>query len=400
MSIAPAANLHAIDRLGAGRLARGATALVVLLAGLGVAPAVFAQAPAAPQAFDVRAGDTFSGIAGKVLGDPARWRELYDPKRSGIANPDVIRLGTRLEVVSEGGKPAYVRLAGAAVAATGSPPVPQPAATRAPEPPKPVATAPAAAPDALIVGVMPFIPAPALMAQYEPLKRYLERTTGRKVSLATAAGFRPFFDAMMNGEYDLAVAGPHLARVAQVDGKLVPLVIYEPPIRALLITAADRPITSAEGLAGKTLAFANPQSLVAMFGLRWLAQSNLQAARDFKVVPVRTDLGVGRMVLSGEVAAAIMSNGELRQIPQEESVRLKVVTDFARIPNFVVLAHPKLARDVAADLKTRLRAFLADKPDGDAFAKATGVTAIVDAEESVLRELDPHVPQTRKAMGR
>ncbi len=42
------------------------------------------------------------------------------------------------------------------------------------------------------------------------------------------------------------------------------------------------------------------------------------------------------MVLSSEAAAAIMSNGELRQIPQEESVRFKVVTDFARIPNFVV----------------------------------------------------------------
>ena len=110
-------------------------------------------------------------------------------------------------------------------------------------------------------------------------------------------------------------------------------------------------------------------------------------------------MGVGRMLLSGDVVAAIMSGGEFRALPPEESSRLKIVEVFARIPNFIIVGHPRLGKERLASLKARLLTFMADKEDGAAFAKATGLSAIVDVDDATLRELDPHVAPTRRLMG-
>ena len=253
--------------------------------------------------------------------------------------------------------------------------------------------------DPLVLGVLPNIGAAALLGQYEHMKRYLERTTGKTVRIVTSPNFKAFFDSTMRGDFDLAVTGVHMARVNQLDGALVPIGLYEPRIRALFITPTDKPIGSPQELRGKAVAFANPQSLVAMYGIQWLGQQNLQPGKDFEVKPARSDLSVGRLMLSGEAAAAIMSNGEFRALPPEESSRLKITNEIARIPNFVVLAHPRLGAELTAQLKSQLKAFLADKENGVAFATATGITDIVDADDVQMRELDPYVDQTRRAMG-
>ena len=101
----------------------------------------------------------------------------------------------------------------------------------------------------------------------------------------------------------------------------------------------------------------------------------------------------------GEAAAAIMSNGEFRSLPQAESVRLKIAEVFTTIPNFVVVAHPRLGRERQAAIRGHLRAFFADKEDGAAFAGATNLKGIVDADEAQLRELDAYNAQTRQIMG-
>lgn len=367
-----------------------------------------AQAPAAADSaalvrgIQVRPGDTFSGITARFTGDPTQWRRFYDPQRSRIANPNLIEVGSVLELVREPGRAPYLRLAGAAPAAGAAAAAPAPAA-------KPVAPAASAVVvprtgskgpgDTLVVGVLPNIAADALLAQYESMKRYLERNNGGKVQIATAPNFRAFFGSLMQGDYDLAVSAPHFARIAQVDRGLIPVAMYEPAIVALFVSPTEQPIASPLDLRGKSLAFANPQSLVAMYGIRWLAQQNLQVHQDYKLASVRSDLGVGRLLLSGEAAAAIMSNGEFRQVPEQERARLKVVTEFARIPNFVVLAHPRLGTDFAGQLGNQLRNFLGDKTNGAAFAKATGIAAIVAPVEATLRELDPHVEETRRLMG-
>ena len=98
---------------------------------------------------------------------------------------------------------------------------------------------------ALVIGVLPNIAAATLISQYAGLQRYLERGTTRKVQIVVPGSFKAFFDSTMAGEFDLAVAAPHFARVAQLDRNLVPLVTYEPRINALFVATADSPVAAA-----------------------------------------------------------------------------------------------------------------------------------------------------------
>lgn len=393
---------------GLTRLARRTLAALALAA----AGAATAQTPA-PSIIEVQAGDTFSAIAARHTGDVRGWRTLYRADLSNLPNPNRISIGMRLELVSDAKGGQYLRVQQAAPKAVAADPAAtRPRAAVAPPalrgatadaaPAAPTTATPAAtarADDTLVIGVLPNIGAAALTAQYDRLKRYLERRESRKVQIVVPANFKAFFDATMNGEYDLAVAAPHFARVAQLDRKLVPLVSYEPRINALLIAPAESTISGPRDLRERAVGFANPQSLVAMYGQQWLKQAGLEPGRDYEVKPARTDLGVGRMLLTGDAVAAILSNGEFRALPPEESVRMKVVEVIARIPNFVIMAHPRIDRERLARLGSDFKSFLADKDEGEPFAKATGFTAIIDADESLLRELDPFAGQTRRAMG-
>lgn len=388
----------------AGRLARAGAGVCLLAFAFASGPST-----AAPTVIDVQPGDTFSGIAARFTGSPQKWKTLYDAKASRLANPSRIVPGMQFELVEQGDGRRYLRLIGiqAAAATAAAPSAAAPAAPATPTAAKAEA-APAPAPaassaalastsDTIVVGVLPNIGAAALMAQYESLKHYLERKNPQKIRIALPANFKAFYDGMMNGEFDLAVAAPHFARVAQRDGRMVPLALYEPRIGAQFITVADSALSMGD-LRGKSVAFANPQSLVAMYGRQWLHDHQLEEGKDYQVKAARTDMGVGRMLLTGEVDAAIMSTGEFRSLPPEESSRLKIVDVFARIPNFVVLGQTRLGSESLARLKAQMLAFPADAEDGAAFSKATGISSIVDADEAQLRELDPYVAPTRRAM--
>ena len=370
-----------------------------------------AQNAAPASIIEVQAGDTFSGIASRFTGESRSWAKLYNPRLSGLANPNLILVGMRFELVESPSGERYLRIVGdrtsplaakslatsraAALQTAGSAgTVTVPAAV-------PVVTTGLSTPtdDTLVIGVLPNIGAAALMAQYESVKSYFERTVKQKVRIVLPATFKAFLDSTMRGEYDVAVAAPHFARVAQLDRGMVPLVMYEPRISALFLAPVDTTITSISDVRGKTIAFANPQSLVAMYGQQWLRQQGLEAGKDYQIKAASSDMGVGRMLLSGDSVAAIMSNGEFRALPPDESSRMKVVETFARIPNFIVVGHPRLGSARLAQLKNQFMQFVVDKEDGQAFLKVTGFTGMVNADAATLRELDPYVGLTRNAMG-
>jgi phosphonate transport system substrate-binding protein len=382
---------------------------LLLASSLCLLTSVQAQTRAVPSTVEVKAGDTFSSIASQYGGSQTGWAALYDAKRSGLRNPNRIQVGMQFELVATASGRRYLRLLSpgqspTTVVAT----APAPAAA-APAPAAPsttssttAAVAPAAAAepnaDTLVVGILPFIGANTLMSQYEGMKTYLERQGPQKVRIVLPASFKAFYDGLMAGAFDLAVAAPHFARVAQADGRMQPLAMYEPRINAQFVAPADSTLNLPRDVRGKVVAFANPTSLVAMYGQRWLREKSLESGKDYEVRGARTDMGVGRMLLSGDAVAAVMSNGEYRALPADESSRLKIVEVVARIPNFVLMGNPRLGPERLAKLKTQLLGLLADKDDGVAFGKATGVSAIIEADETQLRELDAFVPLTRRVM--
>lgn len=256
----------------------------------------------------------------------------------------------------------------------------------------------AAADPALEIGLLPNISARILLAQYQPMRAYLARELGRPVQVSTAPHWAAFHQRTLALEYHLVVTAAHLARLAQLERGWQPLLLYSPNIRALLITAQARPLRGAAELRGRTLVLSNPQSLVSMRGMQWLAEQGLLPERDFRTVSTPTDDSVGNVVLRGDAAAALLSGGEFRAMPAAVQSQLQVLSTFAEVPGFIVMASPRLGAADVRRLREQLLQFGAGSEEAKAFFAATGFNALLELPTGLMESLDAYSDATRRAL--
>jgi phosphonate transport system substrate-binding protein len=250
----------------------------------------------------------------------------------------------------------------------------------------------------LEMGVLPNISARVLLAQYQSMREYLAREAKRPVQVSTAPNWTTFHQRTLALDYDVVVTAANLARVAQIDRGYVPLLSYAPDIKAMLAYATKRPIKGAEDLRGETLVLSNPQSLVTLRGMQWLAENGLQRDKDFKTTNTPTDDSVGNVVLRGDAIAAMLSGGEYRVIPEAIRSQLQVLTIFAEVPGFIILASPKLAEGDQRAIKESLLSFAGGSEEGKAFFATTGFAGIRELNARLMESIDPYVDATRRVL--
>jgi phosphonate transport system substrate-binding protein len=248
------------------------------------------------------------------------------------------------------------------------------------------------------IGVLPNVSARLILTSYQPMREYFERELKRGVEIATAQDFRAFAENTRRGDYQLIVTAANLGRVAQADSNWQPLAIYDPKIPAILVARADNPNASVAQLRGKSLALANPQSLVALAGLQWLGSQGLQNGTDFKTVTAANDDSLGAVLGTGEAPLAIMSMGEFRAKTEAMRSTLRVVTEIAKLPGFLVMANPALPAAEQQRLKTLILAF-PQTEEGKKFFALSGFANIRDVGEPELKPLDAFNEPTRKGLG-
>lgn len=250
----------------------------------------------------------------------------------------------------------------------------------------------------LQLGVLPNVSTRVIMANYQPLRQYLERELNRPVEVVTAPDFKTFFLRTQNGDYDVVVTAANFARLAQTEAGYTALGSYQPAISGLLVMAKSRPVTAIQELRGKVLALANPQSLVALRGMQWLRERGLAAGTDFQAVKAANEDSLGQMVVNGDSLMAMLSSGEFRQIPDAHRRELHVFTVFAEVPSFVWLANRRLPAAVVAAVKSKLVA-MPSTDEGRQFLAATGIQGWREIGEADLAALDPFLPETRRMLG-
>jgi len=248
------------------------------------------------------------------------------------------------------------------------------------------------------IGVLPNLSARVILANYQPMREYLERELKRPVEIYTAGDFRSFNQQTQRGEFAVVVTAANLGRVAQLDAKWEPVAIYEPKVPGVIVSLASNPDSSMTQLRGKALAVANPPSAVAVAGLQWLGAQGLQAGVDFKPVVTPNDDSLGAVLLSGEAPLAVMSLGEFRAKPDALRNSLRIVTEFAKLPGFLVMVNPTMPSAERQRLKSALLAF-GQSEDGRKFQNLAGVSQIREVGEAELKSLDAFNDATRKALG-
>lgn len=243
-------------------------------------------------------------------------------------------------------------------------------------------------------GVLPNVSARVILTNYRPFREYLATVLGQQVEVTTAPDFREFHARTMAGAYDLVVTASNLGRLAQVDAKLELIAGFDPPIPALLVMRKAAPVTAIEALRGKSLAVANPQSLVVLRGKNWLKEQGLVFDVDYKTTWARNEDSLAQVLVSGEAPLAMMSMGEFRTIREEIRQTLDVHREFARVPNFFVLRGRAMPAARAAALRDAIVRF----PSTDlgreflALANVQNIRPVPDADLAVL---DGVVDETR-----
>lgn len=250
---------------------------------------------------------------------------------------------------------------------------------------------------ALEIGVLPNISARVLLGQYQPMRDFFARVQ-QPVQFSTAPNWSSFHERTLALEYDLVVTGAHLARLAQLERGLVPLLSYSPNIRALIAVSKARPMRDIMDLRGQALVLSNPQSLVTLRGLQWLAEKGLQRDRDFRTITVPTEDSAGSLVVRGEAVAALLSSGEFRATPEAVKPQFEIMLTLAEVPSFLVLASPRLPAPVHEALKNQLLAFANGSAEGKAFFGNTGFTGIGEVPPGLMASMDAYVEPTRKAL--
>jgi phosphonate transport system substrate-binding protein len=249
----------------------------------------------------------------------------------------------------------------------------------------------------LVMGVLPNVSARALLTMYQPFRDYLQGTLKSPVEIATAADFRSFSTETKSGSYQLVVTAANLGAMHQIDDKWRPVAIYEPQIPGILVSAAGNVNNSVDQLRGKLLAVGNPQSLVVLRGLQWLRERGLEEGRDYRLTRSANEDSLGTLIRSGEAPLAMMSMGEFRAISENGRKELRVHTEFARVPGFLVMANPAMP---APQLEAIGRAILEfpDTEQGREFFKRSGFAGIRTLKAGELEALAPYVTPTRNAL--
>ncbi len=247
------------------------------------------------------------------------------------------------------------------------------------------------------LGVLPNVNARLILTNYQPMREYLQRELNRTTHIATAPDFRQFHEATQRGDYQMVVTAPNLGRLAQVDAKWEPLAIYEPKIPALLVALASNTAAHPKQLQGKAVAMANPQSLVALMGVKWLEDQGLKLGKDFKTLITANDDSLGTVLNTGEAPLAIMSMGEFNAKPEALRKSLRIVTEITKLPGFLVMANPTLPNADKQRLKQLVLAF-PQTDDGKKFFTLAGFNNIREVGEAELKQLDAVMDATRKGL--
>ncbi len=250
---------------------------------------------------------------------------------------------------------------------------------------------------ALLIGAVPNLSARVVIAQYQPVRDYFQRTLKQSVEIATSTDFPTFSRETLKGNYSMVFTPANLGRLAQVDGGWIPLACLEPGIPAVLVGMANNLNSDPTQLSGKLLATSNPSSLVVLAGLNWLKGRKLEVGRDYTLSTVPNDDSLFAVLRSGEAPFAMMSKGEFMAKSENMRQATRIVSEMEIVSGFWILTNPKMPLAQRQRIRELLLAF-PDSEEGKVFFESpgrSGLSAITDAQ---MKELDVYLESTRKAL--
>lgn len=254
---------------------------------------------------------------------------------------------------------------------------------------------PAHAQETLRLGVLPVMSARASLEAFQPLLDYLSRVRRQRPELLTTPNFHGLYQRIREGQFDVALVPPHVARLAQADLGWQPLARCTPDHRSLLLVPEQGGPTGPEGLRGGVIAVLDRSALVVLIALEALRQRGLQEGRDFALLETRSYESSRLAVVQGRAQAFVSrSQGFFNEAQRD---RFRILLDAGSLPGYVFAASPRLSPIARYHLAQHLLSFAAT-PEAAPMLARLGYQSMVATTGEGLRQLDPYLDSTRAAL--
>lgn len=245
-------------------------------------------------------------------------------------------------------------------------------------------------------GIMPFNSTLALIKTHQPLTAYLEKRLGRRVVVYTSADYFTFVNQLLDGQFDVAIAGPHFGSMAAERGARV-LFRYRADLQPVVVVRAGSGIRTLDDLHGKRIGLSSRLSISSIGGVKWLQDHGFQLERDYRLFERATHGAAIAGVAVGDLDAALTTHTPLKQIPEDIRAKIAILPLDIHVPHLMTLADARLSAAEVARIRAALRDFQST-PEGQAFFAETGYLGYAEVSPADMKALQPFVELTLQMM--
>ena len=241
----------------------------------------------------------------------------------------------------------------------------------------------------LTLGVFPYVTPVQLAAFHAPLKDYLARNLGRPVALVTAPDFNSFVDRTREGQYDIVFTAPHLGRLAETRDGYNRMAQTSHTVQGFFLAPKNSNIHTIKDLKGKTVMIAQKVSIVYQMAEHTLLENGLVPGESVTIVETRTHNNAIQAPLRGEADASVTGKLLWYVLDDAQKAQLQVIGTTEEAPGFLVMAHPRLARQ---DIE-KIRKLLLDfhrVPGNESYFTTNGYEKFQAVDNRAMKGLDPY----------
>lgn len=242
------------------------------------------------------------------------------------------------------------------------------------------------------VAIVPFLPPRTLVGNYQPMRAHLEQSLREPVTIITAPDYLTFFERTARRNYQIVVTLAHAAWLAHTDAGYQPILRPVGLTYPVTVVARDSPWTKLKDLRGRALALPDSLAVISAQAMEMLRQGGFDPGRDFSLRHYPTHSAAINHVVTGEAAAAVVSNRALQQMAAETRAVVRVIDSWERgaAPGVVWLADPALPRERAEQIAAAVLAFTESSAEGRALMQQWGYGGLARASPDDLRALAPY----------
>lgn len=242
------------------------------------------------------------------------------------------------------------------------------------------------------IAFTPFLPVRTMLINYQPLRAYLEAHLQEPVTLMTAPDYQVYNERMRRHVYPFVLTVANSAYLAQTEYGYVPMLRPSIPTRPALLLAKHSRVSSIKELHGKIIAMPDRLAVISMQGVQMLHEAGLNPERDVTIKHMQNHSAAVNLVMSGEAAAAIVSDRALLQMPEatRTAVRVLQTWDAGAAPGVVYMASPRVPAARVAKLQQAILDFVRDTEEGRELMKKLGYGGLVPVTSDELKPLAPY----------